>query len=97
MRKLSFAVGLATGYVLGARAGRDRYEQLAKSARGLTRNPKVQDAARQARETAGSVAGRAADTVAGRVGEKLPSSVTDRVPYLRQKASGDDGWGTDRP
>lgn len=97
MKRLTFVAGLAAGYVLGARAGRERYEQLAKSARGLAHNPRVQGAARQARETAGSVAGRAADTVAGRVGEKLPSSVTDRVPYLRQKVSGEDGWGTGTP
>lgn len=28
MGKLAFAVGIAAGYVLGARAGRDRYEQI---------------------------------------------------------------------
>lgn len=28
MSKLSFLVGIAAGYVIGARAGRDRYEQI---------------------------------------------------------------------
>jgi len=97
MRKLTFVVGLAIGYVLGARAGRERYEQLVKSARGMAQNPRVQDAARQARESARTVAGKAAGTVAGQVGEKLPDSVTDRVPYLRRKAAEQDGWGTGRP
>ncbi|MFF4651989.1 hypothetical protein [Streptomyces sp. NPDC001380] len=93
MGKLTFLAGLATGYVLGAKAGRERYEQITKSARGVTQNPKFQDAARQARETAGKVGGKAA----GKVGDRLPPSVTDRVPYLRDKAAGEDGWGTGRP
>jgi hypothetical protein len=33
MRLLMFAAGLATGYVLGARAGRDKYEWIAEAAR----------------------------------------------------------------
>ncbi|AXI77460.1 hypothetical protein [Peterkaempfera bronchialis] len=92
MRKLTFVAGLAAGYVLGARAGRERYEQLAKSARGVAQSPRVQDAARQAKETAGAVAGKAA----GRVGDRLPPSVADRVPYLRRKTTEEDGWGTGR-
>jgi hypothetical protein len=32
MRKLSFLVGMGIGYVLGARAGRERYEELVKLA-----------------------------------------------------------------
>jgi hypothetical protein len=28
IRKLTFATGLATGYVLGAKAGRERYDQI---------------------------------------------------------------------
>lgn len=94
MRKLTFVAGLAIGYVLGARAGRERYEKMAESARGIAQNPKVHDAARQAKETAGNVAGRAAETVAGKMGDVLPSAVADRVPYLRQKAAEGDGWGT---
>ena len=31
--RITFATGLAIGYVLGARAGRARYEQLARVAR----------------------------------------------------------------
>src|SRR5687767_4199503 len=33
--KLRFLVGLAAGYVLGARDGRERYEQIVQTARGL--------------------------------------------------------------
>lgn len=40
--KIVFAAGLATGYVLGTRAGRDSYEQLKTKADELWNNPKIQ-------------------------------------------------------
>lgn len=42
--KLVFGAGLATGYVLGTRAGRKSYEQIKTKAQGVWNNPKVQDA-----------------------------------------------------
>jgi hypothetical protein len=38
--------------VLGARAGRERYEQIVAQARGLWQNPRVQEAAARAPEQA---------------------------------------------
>ncbi|MFE7564640.1 hypothetical protein [Kitasatospora sp. NPDC057500] len=97
MWKLSFGVGLATGYVLGTRAGRQRYEQIARVTRQVAGNPKVQGAADKARQQAGAVAGKAAGAVADKVGDRLPNSVTDRVPYFNRARSEDDSWGTYRP
>ncbi|OKI11085.1 hypothetical protein DR950_18365 [Kitasatospora xanthocidica] len=97
MWKLSLAVGFAAGYVLGSRAGRQRYEQIAKVTREIARNPTVQNATDRARQQAGAVAGKAADAVAGRVGDRLPNAVTDRVPYFNRTRAEDDGWGTFRP
>jgi hypothetical protein len=96
MRKLTFLAGVALGYVLGTRAGRERYEQLRKAARDLSQTPAVQSATRSAKQAAGSAAGKAADAVAGKVGDRLPSSFTDRVPYLRERSgtASADGWGT---
>ncbi|WP_229070161.1 hypothetical protein [Actinoplanes sp. DH11] len=48
MRLLTLAAGLATGYVLGTRAGRERYEQIAAAARKAAGSP----AATQAQSTA---------------------------------------------
>lgn len=39
MRLLTFTAGLAVGYVLGARAGREKYEQIVEGARKLQANP----------------------------------------------------------
>lgn len=91
--RLTFLSGVAVGYVLGARAGRERYEQLVKTARQISQKPAVQDAARNAREAGRSAATKAADTITSRVGDKLPDSVSERVRYLRERSS-DDDWGT---
>lgn len=40
-----FVAGLAVGYVLGARAGREAYDQIARTARQIWDNPTVQEAA----------------------------------------------------
>lgn len=40
--KILFATGLAVGYVLGTRAGRERYEQLKRAAQGFWNDPRVQ-------------------------------------------------------
>ncbi|WP_116245044.1 hypothetical protein [Nocardiopsis sp. FIRDI 009] len=43
--RITFAAGLAIGYVLGAKAGRARYEQLARTARKVADSPVVQEVA----------------------------------------------------
>ncbi|TWG00185.1 hypothetical protein FHX73_114054 [Kitasatospora viridis] len=95
MWKVSFIVGAAAGYVLGARAGRQRYEQLAAAAQKVARHPVVRDATQRARESAGAAAGKAVGAVTGKVGEKLPDAITDRVPYF-SRGPEDDSWGTVR-
>jgi len=77
--KIFFASGFALGYVLGARAGRERYEQIARAARSFARNPQVQHTTttltHQASDVLGSAVQMAAD-VGGRVGSK----VVERFP-----------------
>lgn len=43
--KAMFAAGLAIGYVLGARAGRERYEQIKRMAQRVADSPTLQEAA----------------------------------------------------
>jgi hypothetical protein len=45
VRKTTFVLGFGAGYVLGSKAGRERYEQIRAAARGLQENPAVQSAA----------------------------------------------------
>ncbi|WP_405853482.1 YtxH domain-containing protein [Streptomyces sp. NBC_00090] len=97
--KLTFVVGLALGYVIGTRAGRERYEQMKKSAREFSQNPAVRNAAESAAQTGRQVAGKAVHAVGDTVGDRLPASVTHRFHALigHGQPNGkveDDDWGT---
>jgi hypothetical protein len=50
--KLLFLGGLAAGFVLGARAGREKYEELKQTAQKIKESPSVQEAAGVVQEQA---------------------------------------------
>ncbi len=52
MAKLSFLAGFGAGYVLGARAGRERYEQIRKAWEHAKDDPRLQSAAGMAQARA---------------------------------------------
>jgi hypothetical protein len=60
MRKFWVGLGFAAGYVLGARAGRERYEQLKRQVTQLAQQPQVKE-----------VTQRVASTTGGKVQETL--------------------------
>ncbi|EME99310.1 YtxH domain-containing protein [Streptomyces mobaraensis NBRC 13819 = DSM 40847] len=89
--RLTFIAGAAVGYVLGARAGRERYEELRKGARRIAQNPAVRNTAETAAVNGRALAGRALD----KMGDRVPGPVKDRVRSLREQRSPDeDEWGT---
>ncbi len=67
--KVSFLVGFTTGYVLGSRAGRARYEQIREAARAFARNPAVQSTATQVQHQATDVLSTVKDKAGDRIGE----------------------------
>ena len=66
--KATFLVGFAAGYTLGAKAGRERYEQIRRTVRSLSENPAVQSAAGVLQAQASTVVTSARDKVV----DKLP-------------------------
>lgn len=48
--KILLVTGLAVGYVLGTRAGREKYEQIKTTANKLWRDPRVQRQVNQAED-----------------------------------------------
>ncbi|MEU5592567.1 YtxH domain-containing protein [Streptomyces sp. NPDC020298] len=96
--RLTFVVGLALGYVLGTRAGRERYETLKKSARQIAQNPAVRNTAETAAQQGRQFAGKALHSVSDKVGDRVPESVAQRVRSLRHHnghtATPEDDWGT---
>lgn len=92
---LTIAVGTA-GYVLGSRAGRERYEQIKSQANKLWSNPKVQQAASGAQDLAADKAPAVKDKVAA-VAHKASSSAKDvankastRVSHSKTSANSKD-------
>jgi len=71
--KFSFLVGFGAGYVLGARSGRARYEQIASKAQAVWRDPRVQEKAGQAQQLVKDKASEAGSKVSEKVNKKSGS------------------------
>ncbi len=75
MAKVSFLLGAAAGYVLGARAGRKRYEQIRSGAAQVWQSQPVQKQVATAKHAAKTKAAPAAldavSTAAAATGEKM--------------------------
>jgi hypothetical protein len=104
--KMFFVSGFALGYVLGARAGHARYEQIAAAARAFAKNPQVQQTTSTLTHQASDVLGTAVQMAAD-VGGRVGSKVVDRFPgrfgphaadqddaYAGQGAGSGNGHGT---
>jgi hypothetical protein len=70
------AVGLAVGYLLGARAGRERYERLAELAREVAQRPEV----RQLTDRVRSGLGASMNQVIDAAGDRLERARTAMAP-----------------
>jgi hypothetical protein len=88
LNRMVFAAGFATGYVLGTRAGREKYDQLVKMARTASEHPAVQQAAGVVQAQATELAQK----VGGQLQEKVPQlahsaahTVGDRIPGMKHK------------
>jgi len=79
--KITLLAGTAIGYVLGTRAGRERYEQIKSQAQSLWGNPKVQEKAAAAQDFAK---------------QKAPE-VQQKVKETVQKSSGGSHTGSPPP
>lgn len=76
MRKVTFLTGFAAGYVLGAKAGRARYEQIVTQFRSFVGKPEVQQATDTAKSEASDLLGTAKRVVTNTFAGK---DVTDKV------------------
>ncbi|MFI6348870.1 YtxH domain-containing protein [Streptomyces sp. NPDC050560] len=94
--RLTFTAGLAVGYVLGTRSGRERYEQIQGWAQAVSRNPAVRNTAESAAQQSRELAGKAFHSVSDKVGERVPESVAGRVRTLRDRSRTDGAgdWGS---
>ncbi|MET7902569.1 YtxH domain-containing protein [Streptomyces sp. NPDC005355] len=83
--RLTFMTGMAVGYVLGARAGRERYEQLCKWAQRLAQNPAVRNTAESAAHGGRQAAVKALEKV---------RPLRERIGQREERGMEEDDWGT---
>ena len=73
--KLMFISGLAAGFVLGSRAGREKYEEIRANAKKVWEHPTVQEAAGVAQAQANKLYTEGKDKInQTKIGEKLHTS-----------------------
>ena len=80
--KATFLVGLAIGFVFGARAGRERYEQMKKAATQAVQSPPVQKATQAASHKATELGKAAKDKAATQV-PKLTETAKNSASKVR--------------
>lgn len=78
MMKTPLAVAFAAGYVLGSRAGRERYEEIKTGAQKFANNPRVRSAKDKAQDTVTTQAAAAAEVAKEKVGDAA-SAASDKV------------------
>ena len=86
--KLWILVGFGAGYVLGARAGRERYDEIVAKAQELWHHPRVQEKAGEAQQVVQDKAGQAQQVMR----EKLTSATSsDGGGTIEETATTDPG------
>ncbi|MFF0306283.1 YtxH domain-containing protein [Streptosporangium sp. NPDC004379] len=92
MYRLMFGAGLAVGYVLGSRAGRQRYEQIKRMAERVADSPAVQEAA----GLVGARVSKATDIARTKVGDvaknKLPFLQSENGSQIGEHDEAGTGW-----
>ena len=91
---LKLLAGLAAGYVLGARAGRERYERIAAAGRRLAERPEVRELTGKVRSGLGAGLEKAADTATERLHQVRGD---DRSPGGQPRGATDRSEAAERP
>ncbi len=76
--KMGFVLGFGAGYVLGSRAGRERYEQLKQWYNRVSGNPAVQQFAEKGKDFAGEAGRKSLSVVTSGV-QKVGETVKSRL------------------
>jgi hypothetical protein len=86
-----FLSGLAAGFVLGSRAGREKYEEIVVNARKVWEHPTVQEAAGVAQAQANKLYSEGKDKIGqSKVGEKFSSSSTSSTDSTTELTASSD-------
>jgi hypothetical protein len=90
--RVMFASGLAIGYLLGSKAGRERYDQIVGAARKFWESPTVQEAAGVVQEQANKLYSQGKDAASGALHRNGRNSRTPSASALSADADEEEGW-----
>lgn len=82
--KVLLVVGLGVGYVLGARAGREKYDDLVDKVQKFWNDPRVQKQAKVVGDFVNEKAPDVADFVSTNVKKIVPDSTSSTKPAARK-------------
>ena len=94
MKKFTFLLGLATGFVLGSRTGRGPYEQLEGAVRQAVNQPKVQETLQSAADSAESVRDATLDAATGAIDDASQAATRTIDETSRRIKSGSQSVGS---
>lgn len=89
MKIITFAAGVAVGFIIGSRAGRGAYEDMRRKWRGFADSDTVQHVKGDVKD----LAGRAASDVGDKVSETV-SKVTEKATSKIDEVTGKSGNGS---
>src|SRR4051794_38630160 len=93
--RITFATGFAAGYVLGAKAGRQRYEQIMRWARRTADSPSVQETAGVLQAQAGHLVHTAKSFVTDKAAGHMPGHQTREPEPAMAPYPSTNGHGSD--
>jgi hypothetical protein len=84
--KSGFLVGLGAGYVLGTKAGQERYQQIVDAAGRLRENPSVQRLTGEVNKTVNAGKDRVAETAAAKA-DQAKETVATKADQAKEAVS----------
>ena len=84
--KSGFLVGLGAGYVLGTKAGQERYQQIVDAAGRLRENPSVQRLTGEVNKTVNAGRDRVAETAAAKA-DQAKETVAAKADQAKEAVS----------
>jgi hypothetical protein len=94
--KSALLIGLGAGYVLGTKAGKERYEQIRAATRQFMDNPGVQRLNKEVNKTVAIGKERVTDA-ASRTAEQATTGLADRVGKARESVTTKTGTDEAKP
>lgn len=89
MKKVWFIIGATAGYILGARAGRERYEQISRQASKAWQSDPVQTRVEEVKAQAAKAPAAVAGTVASQAKEMAGQAKSKVTGHESTDAGGD--------